>query len=915
MRKGRFASVSDSGPEAVTPLSVRALLLFDFLKAEDADDERVANERVRSLAHSATFLFAAHLVCGAVLVLVAATAGEREHIVRLALPLLGVLLLDVGLWLLTRRARALPLRSHTIIRLSAAYAISLAFFWSLMIQPAAALGASEHAIAVQVALVTGFMLVIPAFLSIPGIVIGNCIIAASSVLFTPHGAMLPGIVAAIGACLGWFSIRRAHDAIMTSLRRIAAEAEALKARRFVAEFEQSGRGWFWETTGDGTLSYVSEQLASDLDRSAAELLGTPFAELLRVDEGEMSVESLGRTLSFHLSARFPFSDVTVRANSEKDIWWSLSGNPRFDEYGRFLGFRGIGADLTEKRRSEAEISRLARYDSLTGLPNRTLMRVTLDEALRNAARRRQGCSLLLIDLDRFKNVNDTLGHPVGDALLRQVGQRLLSVMGDEGQVGRLGGDEFKAVLPGIDDERRLGALSQRLIQQVSAPYQIEGHTVSIGASVGIAVAPKGACADALIRDADLALYAAKANGRGTFCFFSPEMHSEAKDRQLLESDLRSAVERQELTLLFQPIVNTVTEQVIGFEALLRWQHPKRGNIPPTTFIPIAEESGLIVPIGEWVLRTACAAAAGWPEHISVAVNLSPVQFAHAGLPSVILNALAAAQLEPKRLELEITETVFLADNSKTDEIFARLKSIGVRLALDDFGTGYSSLGYLRRAPFDKIKIDQSFVRGADVGESRNAAIVRAIVAMAESLGMESTAEGAETHEELALIRQLGCSQVQGLIFGGAMQGEEALQLALKAVGPVTDAHGRAPRHGLIRMATLRWNGLSVPVRLRNISSGGALLESERGLAPGANVELELPGCGALAAEVRWSQSGRLGIRFAEEFDLGTLATVKRSSPTAVAKMVKPEYLYSEEDPDSPWAGRHDRLKANEVRRF
>src|SRR3712207_3049361 len=291
-------------------------------------------------------------------------------------------------------------------------------------------------------------------------------------------------------------------------------------------------------------------------------------------------------------------------------------NPIFDERGRFLGFRGIGADLTEKRRSEQEITRLARFDSLTGLPNRALMRQTLEEALRNAAHRQKGCALFLIDLDRFKNVNDTLGHPIGDALLRQVADRLKSVMGNHGQVGRLGGDEFQAVLPGTVDIGLLESLARTLIDQVSRPYMIENHKVTIGASVGIAIGDPGrACADSMIRNADLALYAAKAAGRGKHCFYESSMHSEAADRQVLENDLRQVIERGELELMFQPIVRAATEEISGFESLIRWTHPTRGAISPDKFIPLAEECGMIGKIGLWVLETAFKEAANWPEHV------------------------------------------------------------------------------------------------------------------------------------------------------------------------------------------------------------------------------------------------------------------------------------------------------------
>ena len=383
-----------------------------------------------------------------------------------------------------------------------------------------------------------------------------------------------------------YSVAAARTVLTNARARLRLEVQARKALQFVDEFENSGRGWFWETNNLGTLSYVSQQLADDFKCNPEDLLGRQFTDLLSVDSGSPDSLREERTLGFHLSARFPFSDVIVRAASDEDIHWSLSGNPLFDERGRFLGFRGIGTDLTEQRRSEQEVARLARFDSLTGLPNRALMRQTLDEALRNATNRRKGCSLFLIDLDRFKNVNDTLGHPIGDALLRQVADRLKSVMGDHGQVGRLGGDEFKAVLPGTVETGLLESLARTLIDHVSRPYIIEGHRVVIGASVGIAIGDPGkSCADSMIRNADLALYAAKAAGRGKHCFYEASMHSEAADRQLLENDLRQALDRGEMWVAFQPIVRVASEEISGFEALVRWNHHIRGPISPDKFIP------------------------------------------------------------------------------------------------------------------------------------------------------------------------------------------------------------------------------------------------------------------------------------------------------------------------------------------
>jgi diguanylate cyclase (GGDEF)-like protein len=688
-----------------------------------------------------------------------------------------------------------------------------------------------------------------------------------------------------------YSVAGARTVIAAGRKRLNLDAEAHKALTFVAEFENSGRGWFWETNSEGTLSYVSQQLADDFQCEPQALLGRQFPELLSVDTSPVgAIHEERKTLGFHLSARFPFSDVVVRPASDQDVHWSLSGNPIFDDRGRFLGFRGIGTDLTEQRRSEQEISRLARFDSLTGLPNRALMRQTLDEALRNASRRQRGCALFLIDLDRFKNVNDTLGHPIGDALLRQVADRLKSVMGDHGQVGRLGGDEFKAVLPGTVDIGFLEPLARTLIEQVSRPYEIEGHRVTIGASVGIAIGDPGrCCADSLIRNADLALYAAKAAGRGKHCFYEPAMHSDLTDRQVLENDLRQAIERGELWVAYQPIIRCAGEEICGFEALVRWAHPVRGPISPDKFIPLAEECGLISKIGEWVLKTALQEAVGWPEQLRVAVNLSPIQFNDPATVDMVAEQLRETGLRAERLELEITEGVFLAEGDSTDETFAKLKSLGVRLALDDFGTGYSSLGYLKKAPFDKIKIDQSFVRGAASATNRNSAIIRAIVTLAETLGMDTTAEGVETHDDLHLIRELGVSQVQGYIFGRPVPADEARELANRVT---VEADGyqciREPRQRLMRRAIAEIDGEVTEIRLRNISAMGALVECARAVSPGAAITIDIVGVGPVLGSVRWSQSGKFGVQFTDGFDLARLAP--RKERLNEVTMLRPWYI-------------------------
>jgi predicted signal transduction protein with EAL and GGDEF domain len=449
-------------------------------------------------------------------------------------------------------------------------------------------------------------------------------------------------------------------------------------------------------------------------------------------------------------------------------------------------------------------------------------------------------------------------------------------MGNHGQVGRLGGDEFQAVLPGTVDIGLIESLARTLIEQVSRPYSIEGHKVTIGASVGIAIGDPGrSTADALVRNADLALYAAKDAGRGKHRFYEPSMHSEAAERQLLENDLRQAIERGELSMNFQPIVRTAGEEISGFEALVRWTHPARGLISPAKFIPLAEEAGLIHKIGEWVLRTSLEEAATWPDHVRVAVNLSPLQFNDPNIVQIVANHLRETGVRADRLELEITEGVFLAEGDSTDETFAKLKDLGVRLALDDFGTGYSSLGYLKKAPFDKIKIDQSFVRGAASSTNRNAAIIRAIVTLAETLGMDTCAEGVETHDDLQLIRELGVSMIQGYIFGKPADAEAARTLANSER---VEAEGykciREPRHRLMRRAITCIDDETLEVKLRNISSMGTLVDCPLSVPPGLALTIDIVGVGPVTGTVCWAQSGKFGLRFDHPFDLSRLAPKK-----------------------------------------
>jgi len=387
------------------------------------------------------------------------------------------------------------------------------------------------------------------------------------------------------------------------------------------------------------------------------------------------------------------------------------------------------------------------------------------------------CAFLMIDLDRFKAVNDTLGHQIGDKLLTQVARRLRHICSDAEFCGRIGGDEFAVVVPQTGEHHGIEKLAIKIISGLSAPYQVDEHTLYVGASVGSAVSPQdGSESEALIRSADLALYRAKSDGGGVHCAYEPQLHAQAEERRQLELALRDALEKNQLHVLFQPVVEAQEGGIVGFEALVRWTHPEMGPISPVKFIPVAEEARLIGPIGEWVLRTACKEAARWPETVRIAVNVSAEQLVHPSFVGAVVSALAQSGLEARRLELEVTESVFVNADTGALKILDQLRGLGVRLSLDDFGTGYSSLGYLSRTRFDTIKIDRSFVVGASNNKAESLAIVRAVVTLADSLGMATTAEGVETEAELAMVRGLGCRKVQGFYFGRPMPASDAAAL-------------------------------------------------------------------------------------------------------------------------------------------
>jgi len=595
--------------------------------------------------------------------------------------------------------------------------------------------------------------------------VGVCVMMNVFALLASGGNELHLFLASlfvVGGCTVLQSAFRQSKLFLASQhQQIDIKAQSDLVGLLLKDYEEQTSDWLWETDAELRYANVSGRFAQALGRSSRDIEGVPFGSLL---SSELPGNAESRlALREHAEARRPFRDAVIAFTiDEEPRWWILSGRPIFDDGGNFVGYRGVSADITTSKRAESRIAYLAHHDPLTELPNRTLLTINLDRALANIAEKE--VAVLSLDLDGFKAVNDRYGHPAGDALLAQVAKRLLAQVNGNDVVARLGGDEFVILVTNFSDMSEIERLSKQLIGALVKPFTIGAEDVTIGVSIGIAFAPSdGRTSEDLLKSVDAALYRAKLEGRGTFRFFAPEMDGALQIRRRMVQDLRSALYRKQFVLHYQPFVKATTGQVTGCEALLRWHHPEKGMVSPNDFIPLAEESGLIVDIGNWVIEEACREAASWTNTHRVSVNVSPLQFRRRGLPEVILAALVASGLAPDRLEIEITEAVLISDADAALDILRRIRNLGVSVALDDFGTGYSSLGYLRAFPFDKIKIDQSFVRELPTRRD-NQVIVQAIYDIAQGLGMTITAEGVETAEQAAQLRLTGCQELQGYYF-------------------------------------------------------------------------------------------------------------------------------------------------------
>ena len=526
------------------------------------------------------------------------------------------------------------------------------------------------------------------------------------------------------------------------------------------DFEETTSDWLWQTDAEGRLQEVPGNLNTDKAQYDIMQYNKVLVDLFGACEART-------VLKKSLKRRVGFKDLMMPVDTgEHKVWWLLTGKPFFED-GFFVGFRGVASDVTAAKESEDRIAHLAHYDALTGLPNRVTMLETLEKRMRTKSTEDTHHALLWLDLDNFKWVNDTLGHPAGDKLLQMVADRITQVCQADDIVARLGGDEFAICIERCGDRTAIEAFADDLSKELAQPYLLMGSAARCSASIGIRLFDNSVPdSETLLKHADLALYQAKSNGRSGWCRFTPELELKASERREIEEDLQRALENNELRIYFQPQIDAKTHELVGCEALLRWQHPRKGLIYPSDFISTAEDSGLITRIGDWVIRATLAQAKRLPDNVRVAVNISPLQIHSANLFTTIVNALAANEIDPERLDLEITESVLMTDTDFTLERLHQLKKIGVRISLDDFGTGFSSLSYLRNFPFDKIKIDKSFISDMETSEDSRAITV-ATLGLAKALGLNCTAEGVETEFQSKFLSNNGCDELQGYFISRA----------------------------------------------------------------------------------------------------------------------------------------------------
>ena len=656
----------------------------------------------------------------------------------------------------------------------------------------------------------------------------------------------------------------------------------------IADLEKSGVSWFWATDTAGRVTYLSAAIGEACGRPNAECAEIPLQTLLTPANGEGD----GRSLGLKLGTRKAFANLTVETcgtDVSRRLILRLSGRPQFDDAGEFVGFRGAAIDVTAEFLSEEEASRLAQFDSLTGLANRYRMSQRIDATLAAFRSAKRSCALLMLDLDRFKQVNDTLGHAAGDQLLCHVAERLRGAVGGRGEIGRLGGDEFQVLIPDLDDRGELGEIAKKIIAMLSQPYSVQEGRCSIGCSVGIAVAPyDGVERDELSRAADLALYASKNGGRGQFRFYAADLEHEDNLRKRMESDLADAIEAGDFVLEYQPTVALDGNRVVALEARYCWEEEERGRVAAETFLPVAEGSRLIVPLGEWALRRACRDARGWPASVRVAVPISPVQFFANGFVDRLAEILEETELDPARLDLQLSEIIIQGDAAAVDKALGSLFRLGVRLTLDHFGGGFTSLSYLRRAPFSGLRIAPEFFEPTVGDELGDMQMIGAIVQLAKTLGMETSAGGVHALALLDKLKPVGIDSIQGYVFSDALS-KEAVEDALAAgewtIAPTDDGAQRASRRTVFRKIGLIHTDCYYEVTLRNLSRSGAMIQGLEDVPVGTQFVLDFGGGQLAVATVKRVMDDTQGVEFEQELvddGVGGLVTRNRVSPYALA---------------------------------
>ncbi len=770
-------------------------------QTEESAARRFRARQIQAVLRLTPLAMLANLLNVALVVYGTWEGGPHIFLCLWAMAVIGVALRGTSAWAAQRHVQARETASARAVRRATLQAAVLATLWAAM--PVALFPGGTPEQQLLVATVATGMICAGGFAlaTLPEAGVAYVVIlgGGSAAALGASGLALAPVIGSLLLVYCGIVIASVLSTARLFGARLMAEAEAERQNEVIGlllrDFEEHASDLLWEMGRDGRLRHVSARLARLFGVPAATLVNTPLLALLaELLPDEEEAQSHLAALREHLRAGSPFRDLPLPTRrGRRTLWWSLSAKPLLDEHGRPDGWRGVATDITAARKANLRLSWLAHNDALTGLANRHQFRSQLSAVLAGPP---SNFAVLCLDLDHFKSVNDTLGHAVGDALLQAVGERLRGVTRRSDVVARLGGDEF-AVLMAAGEIHEVEQLTQRVIEALRQPCLVHGLQLTTYASIGVALAPRdGQDVDTLLNHADLALYAAKAAGRNEALFFAPAMAASTRRRVALEQALRGSLARGELRLVFQPQARIDDWAVTGFEALARWRHPDLGDVPPSEFIPVAEECGLMPAIGDWVLAEACRQAAAWAQPLVVSVNVSPVQALGGGFVERVLATAQAAGLPAARLELEITESVFLQESPATLEALRALRAAGVRIALDDFGTGYSALAYLRRFPFDTLKIDRSFVRElATRGDAR--AIVKMILGLARTLGMHTVAEGVEEPAHAGVLQRYGCRTIQGYLVARPLPADEVAEflrrwrgmpaLAGEAELPATDA--------------------------------------------------------------------------------------------------------------------------------